>query len=117
MCESSRTSPRRARGPVAPRSWPGGTTPERWGPAGRPRRPCVVLVTTDLDDADVWQHALAVGAEQVVVLPDAQEWLVERIARTVEPASAGRVIAVVGAAGGAGASTFAAALAATGADL
>jgi secretion/DNA translocation related CpaE-like protein len=85
--------------------------------AGRPRRPSVVLVTTDLDDADVWQHALALGAEQVVVLPDAQEWLVERIARTVEPASAGRVIAVVGAAGGAGASTLAAALAVTAAEV
>ena len=94
----------------------GGDHARRVAAAGRPRRPSVVLVTTDLDDADVWQHALAVGAEQVVVLPDAQEWLVERIARTVEPASAGRVLAVVGAAGGAGASTMAAALAATAAD-
>ena len=82
----------------------------------RPRRPAVLLVTTDLDDADVWQHALALGAEQVVVLPDAQEWLVERMARTVEPAAAGRVLAVVGGSGGAGASTMAAALAATAAD-
>jgi secretion/DNA translocation related CpaE-like protein len=84
--------------------------------ARRPRRPAVVLVTTDLDDADVWQHALGLGAEQVVVLPDAQEWLVERMARTVEPAASGRVLAVIGASGGAGASTMAAALAATAAD-
>jgi secretion/DNA translocation related CpaE-like protein len=84
--------------------------------ARRPRRTALVLVTTDLDDADIWQNALALGAEQVVVLPDAQEWLVERMARTVEPAASGRVVAVVGACGGAGASTMAAALAATAAD-
>src|SRR5205085_3839463 len=43
----------------------GGDHARRVAAAGRPRRPALILVTTDLDDADVWQHALAVGAEQV----------------------------------------------------
>ena len=48
----------------------GGDHARRVAAAGRPRRPAVILVTTDLDDADVWQHALVVGAEQVVVQHD-----------------------------------------------
>jgi len=82
----------------------------------RPERVPVLLVTNDLDDADVWQHAVALGAEQVVVLPDGQDWLVDRLAATVEPTGAARVVAVVGGCGGAGASVLAAALAVTAAD-
>ncbi len=59
----------------------------------------------------LWQHAVAAGAEQVVLLPQATEWLLARLARAAEPAAVARVIGVVGGCGGAGASVFAAALA------
>ena len=54
--------------------------------AGHPRRPGVLLVTDDPDDAEVWQHAVGLGAEQVAVLPDSRDWLVEKLAAAVEPA-------------------------------
>jgi secretion/DNA translocation related CpaE-like protein len=63
-----------------------------------------------------WRHAVALGADQVAVLPGAREWLVQRLARIVEPTSSARVIGVLGGCGGAGTSTFAAALAFAGAD-
>ncbi len=79
-----------------------------------PRRPGVVLVGTDLDDAGIWQRAVEVGAEHVVFLPDAERWLADRLADTAEgTAAAGAVIAVVGGRGGAGATTLACALAVT----
>jgi secretion/DNA translocation related CpaE-like protein len=85
--------------------------------AGRrrlPRRPDVVLVGTDLDDADVWVRAVDLGAEHVVFLPDADAWLVERLADAAEsPGPAAVLLAVVGGRGGAGATTLAAALAVT----
>ncbi len=83
---------------------------------GRPERTPVLLVTDDADDAGVWQHAMAVGAEQVVVLPDAQDWLVERLAATVDPLGTAYVVAVVSGCGGGGASVLAAAMAVTAAD-
>lgn len=82
---------------------------------GLPRRDGVVVVGLDLDDARVWERAVAVGAEHVVFLPDAETWLAERLADSTE--SAGRtalVVSVLGGRGGAGASTLAAALAVTG---
>lgn len=87
------------------------------GPLGaRSRRPAILLVTADADDGDVWQHAVALGAEQVAVLPDSLDWLVERLASTVDPAGSAYVVAVIGGCGGAGASVFAAALAVTAAS-
>jgi secretion/DNA translocation related CpaE-like protein len=59
---------------------------------------------------------VALGAEQVAVLPMAAEWLLDRLARTVEPPTTAHVVAVLGGCGGAGASLFACALAVTGAD-
>lgn len=86
----------------------------RRGTGRLPRRDGVVLVGTDLDDADVWQRAVEVGAEQVVFLPDAEVWLVERLAEAAEePGPVGAVVAVVGGRGGAGATTLACALAVT----
>ncbi|HEX3005353.1 MAG TPA: septum site-determining protein Ssd [Angustibacter sp.] len=90
--------------------------------AGRRRRPAareLVLVALDLDDgvrswggeARLWQDAVAAGAEQVALLPQATEWLLARLARAAEPTAAARVIGVVGGCGGAGASVLAAALA------
>lgn len=79
-----------------------------------PRRPGLVLVGTDLDDARIWERAVAVGAETVVFLPDAETWLVDRFGDTVDGDGAGgRTVAVIGGRGGAGATTLAAALAVT----
>jgi secretion/DNA translocation related CpaE-like protein len=78
------------------------------------RRPHVVLVGRDLDDADVWRLAHHVGADHVVFLPDAERWLVEQFAEAADGrSSAGAAVCVVGGRGGAGASTLAAALAVT----
>lgn len=79
--------------------------------AGLPRRDGVVIVSTD-GDPEVWQSAVAVGAQHVAVLPDAEAWLVGTLADAVEsPADPGRVLAVLGGRGGAGASVFATAVA------
>jgi secretion/DNA translocation related CpaE-like protein len=64
--------------------------------------------------AEVWRAAVAVGAEHVVVLPVARAWLVTRLRRSDRPR--GRCVAVVGARGGAGATSTAIALATAGAD-
>ena len=79
-----------------------------------PRRAGVVLLGADLDDAGVWQRAVEIGAEHVVFLPDAESWLIDRLADATEsdgPPAA--VVAVLGGRGGAGATTLACALAVT----
>jgi secretion/DNA translocation related CpaE-like protein len=85
------------------------------GPAaasGLPRRPGLVVAGASLDDGEVWRTAVNLGAEHVLVLPEAEQWLVDRLADAVaDPATRGRVVAVVGARGGAGATSFAIALA------
>lgn len=79
--------------------------------AGLPRRAEVVLVAAG-SEPDVWRCAVAVGAEHVAVLPDAEAWLVGALADAVESsAEPGRVLAVLGGRGGAGASVLAAAVA------
>jgi secretion/DNA translocation related CpaE-like protein len=80
-----------------------------------PRRDDVVLIGGDLDDAGVWQRAVTLGAEHVAFLPDADDWLVDRLADARERAglSPGVLACVVGGRGGAGASTLAAALGVT----
>ncbi|MGJ7439826.1 septum site-determining protein Ssd [Aquipuribacter sp. MA13-6] len=84
-----------------------------------PRRDDVVLVHHDprgVDDEpgpDIWRAAVAVGAGQVVVLPLAREWLVDAVRRACRPT--GWCVAVVGARGGAGATSAAVALASAGA--
>jgi secretion/DNA translocation related CpaE-like protein len=50
---------------------------------------------------------VTLGAEHVLFLPDAEPWLVERLADAASPAPPGVVVAVVGARGGAGATSFA----------
>lgn len=80
------------------------------------RRRDVVLVTRDPSPA-TWECAVEVGAEHVVSLPDAERWLIDRLADSSEgPTRGGRVVCVVGSGGGAGASTFAATLAVVGAS-
>lgn len=82
-----------------------------------PRRPGVVLVGRDLDDAGVWRRAVDIGADHVVVLPDGEAWLIERLAEVADGSGRGTLVAVVGGRGGAGATVTAAALAVTGLRL
>ena len=88
--------------------------------AGLPRRGNVVVAVLGAPPEGAWQHAVAVGAEHVAALPEAESWLVEALAEAAEPAAAtaaavgdGAVLAVVGGRGGAGASVLAAAVAVT----
>lgn len=83
--------------------------------AGLARRDGVVLVTADLDDAQVWRRAVTLGAEHVACLPDAEPWLVDRLAVAADgPGRGGLVIGVVGGRGGAGATVLACGLAMAG---
>jgi secretion/DNA translocation related CpaE-like protein len=62
-----------------------------------------------------WEYASLLGADHVAMLPAAEPWLVDRFADARrDPAGGGRVVAVIGGRGGAGASVLAAALALTG---
>jgi secretion/DNA translocation related CpaE-like protein len=81
---------------------------------GAARRRGVMLVGRDQDDPDVWRRAVEIGADCVLRLPDAESWLVDRIADAAE--GVGRqalTIGVIGGRGGAGASTLSCALAVT----
>lgn len=78
-----------------------------------PRRSGVVLVHHDAQGrepgSEVWRLAVTAGAEHVVVLPEGAGWLGDLLVRAVRPR--GRCVAVVGARGGAGATTTAITLA------
>ncbi|MEV3861257.1 septum site-determining protein Ssd [Streptomyces sp. NPDC050095] len=79
---------------------------------GVARRRGVVLVGRDQDDSGVWRRAVEVGADHVLMLPDGEQWLMDRIADVAE--GVGRpalTVGVIGGRGGAGASTLACALA------
>lgn len=81
---------------------------------GAARRRGVVLVGRDQDDSGVWRRAVEIGADHVLMLPDGEQWLVDRIADVTE--GTGRpalTVGVLGGRGGAGASTLACALAVT----
>jgi secretion/DNA translocation related CpaE-like protein len=78
---------------------------------GLPRRAEVSLVAHSPESADLWRDAVAVRADHVVVVPDSEAALVDRLADTVDGGlDLATTIAVIGARGGAGASTVAAAL-------
>ncbi|TCN48950.1 secretion/DNA translocation related CpaE-like protein [Rhodococcus sp. SMB37] len=80
--------------------------------AALPRRSGIVLVCPGAPGLDEWQAAATVGAEHVLGLPDDEVELLAVLGAAAEPeAGGGTVFAVVGGCGGAGASTFAAALA------
>jgi secretion/DNA translocation related CpaE-like protein len=77
-----------------------------------------VIVVASLSGPDarppesLWPVALALGAEHVAALPDGERWLVQRLRTMHEgPSRNGQVLALIGACGGAGASTTAAGLA------
>lgn len=81
-----------------------------------PRRDGVLVVTLDHDDVVDWADCLRLGASSTAVLGEADEALVAALTDAVEPGSGdGRVLAVLGAAGGVGTSLFAVALAMAGA--
>ena len=79
--------------------------------AGLTRRAEVIVIGRDLDDAAVWRRAVTVGADHVVFLPEAADWLIERILSGRSGAGSAQVVTVISASGGAGASTLAAAVA------
>jgi secretion/DNA translocation related CpaE-like protein len=76
-----------------------------------PRRPSTVVIGVDVEDGALWRHALELGAEQVLFLPDAESFLVDRLSAAASGVTLGRIVAVVGARGGAGATSFAVAYA------
>jgi secretion/DNA translocation related CpaE-like protein len=77
-----------------------------------PRRPGVILATSNPDAEGVYRLAVDIGAQDVAPLPDAEAWLVERMAAATEPPAAGATtIGVMGGRGGAGASVLSATLA------
>lgn len=83
--------------------------------AGLARRGNVVIVCRSADDPRPWDYAAQLGAEHVALLPAAEPWLIDRLAAGTNGAAGGggRVLAVLGGRGGAGASVLAAGLAVT----
>jgi secretion/DNA translocation related CpaE-like protein len=78
-----------------------------------PRRPRMIIVGRSPAVEAAWEVAELLGAEHVAVLPTAEPWLVDRFAERLDLPSAGRVLAVIGGRGGAGASILAGGLAVT----
>lgn len=82
--------------------------------AALPRRQGVLVLSRSEPSAQVWQQAVGLGAEQVLVLPSCEASLIERLGRAEDmPVRRGRVLCCIGGRGGAGASVLAAALAVT----
>ena len=104
-------------GPAAPLVLVGDDLAPAVAAARLPRRPGVVLVGRDLDDAGVWRRAVDIGADHVVLLPDGEAWLIDRFAEVADGGTRGTLVAVVGGRGGAGATVTATALAVTGLRL
>ncbi|MCA2214571.1 septum site-determining protein Ssd [Jidongwangia harbinensis] len=78
-----------------------------------PRRPHVVIVGRGDGPDATWNVAQLLGAEHVAMLPAAEPWLVDRFTERPGLPSDGRVLAVIGGRGGAGASILAGGLAVT----
>ena len=101
----------RSKWQLAPLVLVGGDAAMSLAGSGLGRRREIVLVCRE-PSPDDWKHAVVVGAEHVVSLPEGERWLIDRLADTGEGTPRnGTVMAVVGAGGGSGASTFAACLA------
>ena len=104
----------RARWMAAPMVVVGADTASALGSGFVPKRPDVIVATREPAEPHLWQRALELGADKVVVLPDGESWLIDRFAcMTDRTGRAAPVACVVGARGGAGASTLAGALAVT----
>jgi secretion/DNA translocation related CpaE-like protein len=82
--------------------------------AGLPRRSDVVVLAVEEPPDSLWRCVVELGAARLMSLPADERGLVELMSDAVETSIPGAsVIGVVGGCGGAGASTFAAALAVT----
>jgi len=80
-----------------------------------PRRAAVVVVARGESPPPSWPVTEALRVEHIVLLPDAETWLVDRFAdQALGNPNRARVVAVLGGRGGAGASVLATALAVTG---
>lgn len=116
-CELHRT----ADAAQARRHWPAAPLVVLDAPAAQqcaearlPRRDGVVVVVGGEPPPPVWRHAVSVGAQHVIALPEAEPWLVAALTEATEGHHrGGAVLAVVGGRGGAGASVLAAAVAVT----
>lgn len=82
------------------------------------RRGGVLVVRVDgADPPDgVWRQAVQMGAERVVLLPEGEAWLLDRLVDAGSSDARAPVVAVLGGCGGAGASCLAIGLAITAAD-
>lgn len=80
-----------------------------------PRRSGVVLVSSGPVDTDLLRPALDLGVGEVAELPSAGAWLATALADLEHATADARVVGVLGGCGGAGATTFAAALGQVGA--
>lgn len=79
---------------------------------GPHRREGVIVVVAGLGDESVLRQALAIGADHVAELPQAEPWLLDRLTELADAgAGVGQLWGFVGTSGGAGASTLAAAAA------
>jgi secretion/DNA translocation related CpaE-like protein len=86
----------------------------RCAASGLPRRALTILVVRTEPDNATWRRAIAFGAEAVLRLPQQERELVEVLSdagESVLNSGQGKVVAVIGGHGGAGASIFSAALA------
>lgn len=80
-----------------------------------PTREAIVVVAFDPEPPDLWKDAMRIGARRVVTLPGAEPSLIDALADAAEgpPSKTGKVLAVMGARGGAGASVFSVAVSLT----
>lgn len=69
-------------------------------------RASIVLVGLAGEGDGLWELAADLGAERVAVLPEAAGWLAEYLNQLSNAGASGHMIGVVGASGGAGASTL-----------
>ena len=81
-------------------------------PRHRGGAPLLVVTDSPTVPAEVWPAALAAGARAVLPLPGGSDELLSRLAALARPRSSALLLGVVGGCGGAGASSFAARLAA-----
>lgn len=83
--------------------------------ADLPRRTHVSVLSTAEPASSTWAAAVAVGAQDVLTVPEREHELIRALAEAAESVrddrSRGGIVAVIGGCGGAGASLFAAALA------
>lgn len=114
----------RASAPSSRRVWTGaaailldGAAALRCAQLGMPRRARVLLACSEQPGSGEWQSAVAIGAQQLVILPtqerDLLSALTEAADAAVDDVTRGPVLAVLAGRGGAGASVFATALACT----